>query len=189
MPRLSGARKGGPARAAAVGGLAVALVAFGLFQIVALLRAGPAANPLPSATLNGLTASVQHASWVGMDMSGFMPGYQMPASMMPGMPEDGYHRFAVTVTIVNTGGGTRQFHADRDFSLRTAGDEKSWPAEATTFGPLPRLGADNGITGDIYFDLPESVLADFSAWIEWQNQDGRTALQIPLVGGEPSHGH
>jgi hypothetical protein len=174
-----------------IAAVAFAIVGAGVTEIVLVLRGGPAGQPVATASLNGLTATVSRAVWIGMDMPTETSGYQMPAGMMPGMPADGYQRLSVTVGVVNTGGGTRQVHVADEFTLRSA-DGKSWKAVVNTFGELPRLGPDNGVTGELYFDVPQAdaeTLSQARLWIEWNYEGGKRALEIPPVGGGPAHGH
>jgi hypothetical protein len=181
----------GRGKSIVVAAVTLVVVAAGLLEIVLVVRDARAPHPVASANLDGLTAAVQRAGWLGMDMAGPTSGYQMPAAMMPGAPAEGDERLAITITVANTGGGTRPVHVAQEFSLRGP-DGQRWTPQATTFGDLPRLGPDNAITGELYFDLPEADVAKYSQssiWVEWNYQGGRSQLEIPALGDSPVHTH
>lgn len=172
----------------ALAALAVATV--GVVKLTASL-ATPA-TAASQATVDGLTAQVTTADWTGMDhdMSGDAPGYQMPPAMMPGMPDNGDQRLAVSVTVVNTSDGTRPFRPGEEFALR-AGDDDQWTPHSDTFGELPRLAPHNAITGILFFDVPPAALTQFPVWVEWTHGDTANRLIIPMDGvrSGPSHSH
>jgi hypothetical protein len=172
--------------------IAVTAIAFGsagIAQFALLVGDRPAVNLVPSASLDGLTAAVNEAGWLNMDMPQ-TGGYQMPAGMMPGMPAAGDGRLALTVTVVNTTSDTRPLRATDEFSVRTAHDGKRWTAVSASFGDLPRLAPGNGVTGMLYFDLPATDFAGpGTAWVEWHHLGATSALEIPLVGAAPAHSH
>jgi hypothetical protein len=145
------------------------------------------------ATVDGLTAQVVTAEWTTMDhdMSSDAPGYQMPPQMMPGMPENGDQRLAVSVTVVNTVDETRPLRPGQEFTLHAGKESKRWTAHSDTFGELPRLAGRNAVKGILYFDLPSTELAGSPAWLEWTHGGTTSRLTIPLDGvrGGPSHSH
>src|SRR5262245_5522745 len=122
-----------------------------------------------AATVDSLTAQVAEVEWSAMDhdMSDDAPGYQMPPQMMPGMPENGDERLAVSVLVVNTGAETRLLSPGEEFSLRAGKAGKRWTPHSDTFGDLPRLAPRNAVTGLLYFDLQPAELTGAPAWIEW----------------------
>src|SRR5689334_5671746 len=97
----------------------------GLIEFAGLIRDRPALNPQAAATVDSLTAGVTQAGWLDMDMP-HMEGFQMPAAMMPGMPEDGHARLAVTLTVTNAAATARPLRVTDEFVLRTAKDGTSW---------------------------------------------------------------
>lgn len=135
------------------------------------------------ATVDSLTAQVTSAGWTAMDhdMSGDAPGYQMPPAMMPGMPENGDQRLAVSVTVVNTSADTRPLRPDKEFVLRAGDDGQQWAPHSDTFGDLPRLAGRNAVNGIIFFDLPADALTA-PAWVEWTHSGTTSRLTIPMDG-------
>jgi len=170
---------------------ALAVAAFGVVKLAASLTAPAAAAD--QATVDGLTAQVTTADWTGMDhdMSGDAPGYQMPPAMMPGMPENGDQRLAVSVTVVNISDDTRPFRPGEEFALRAGDDGEQWAPHSDTFGELPRLAPHNAITGILFFDVPPTALTQVPVWVEWTHDDTANRLVIPLDGvrSGPSHSH
>lgn len=165
----------------ALSALAVATVG------VVRLATPPDASATDEATVDSLTAQVTTANWTSMDhdASEDTTGYQMPAQMMPGMPEDGEQRLAVAVTVVNTSGDTRQLRPDKEFALHAGQDSRQWAPHSDTFGDLPRLAGRNAVNGIIFFDLPTNELTA-PAWIEWTHSGTTSRLTIPMDGvGEP----
>lgn len=144
------------------------------------------------ATVDSLAARIATAGWTSMDhdMSGNAPGYQMPPAMMPGMPENGDQRLAVSVSVVNTSDETRQLRPDEEFVLRAGTKSGQWAPHSDTFGDLPRLAPHNAVTGTLFFDVPPAEFGS-PAWIEWTHGDTTNRLTIPMdgVGGPPSHSH
>lgn len=160
----------------------------GLVELVTLVRDRPAPVAVLTATVDGLTANVSEAGWLDMIMP-TQDGYQMPASMMPGMPADGSERLSVKLTVANGPGATRPLRMTDEFILRTSKDGKTWKAVGGTFGDLPRLAPQSAVTGVLFFDLPADELTKWTAWMDWSHQGVRTRLRIPLNGAAPVHSH
>ncbi|HEU5475936.1 MAG TPA: hypothetical protein VFV67_35370 [Actinophytocola sp.] len=169
---------------------ALALAVVGGVQLFAAPNSEPMVEAGPVATMDSLTTQVETATWTEMDhdMSGTTPGYQMPAGMMPGMPEGDDQRLAVQVTVTNTSSGTRPMRPAEEFTLRAGKDGRSIPAQTDTFSELPRLPAGNAVKGILFFDLPPADLAE-SAWIEWKRGDKITRLALPMDTASGGHGH
>jgi hypothetical protein len=163
---------------------AAAVAFFGVRTYVGTFDQPPAAVTV-SASLSGLTASIGAADWVMMDhdMSSTAPGYQMPPAMMPGMPDEGQQRLAVTVTVVNTTGQTRPFRPGKEFLLRTESAEEPLPAHSDTFGELPRLAPGSAVSGVLYFDLPPHS----PSWIEWTHEGATARLAIGVAPPHSNH--
>lgn len=170
---------------------ASAVATIGLVMLVTS-QGGPAAAT-SQASVDSLTAQVVTAGWTSMDhdMSSNATGYQMPPAMMPGMPEDGDERLAVSIMVVNTSDATRPLLPNKEFTLHAGKNDKKWTPHSDTFGDLPRLASGNAVKGILYFDLPPAELTGSSVWIEWQHGDTTSRLTIPLDGtsGDPSHSH
>lgn len=154
------------------------------------LATSPDAAATEEATVDNLTVQVTAASWTTMDhdMSGDAPGYQMPPAMMPGMPEHGEQRLAVSVTVVNSGAGTRPLRPGEEFALRAGEAGRQWAPHSDTFGDLPRLAGRNAVNGILFFDLPAEELTA-PAWIEWTHSGTTSRLAIPMdgVSDHPDH--
>lgn len=171
----------------------VVLVALAVATIgVVRLVASPDGHPVTDsqASVDSLTAQVTAAGWTTMDhdMSGDAPGYQMPPAMMPGMPENGDQRLAVSVTVVNTSDDTRPLRPGKEFALHVGAEGRQVAAHSDTFGDLPRLAPGNAINGILFFDLPPDDLAGSPAWLEWTHGNAANRLTIPLDGvGDHSH--
>jgi hypothetical protein len=159
---------------------------FGVTRLFAAPSAGPVSQ---NATVDGLTTSVTTAAWSKMDHDMSGPGYQMPAQMMPGMPEQGKERLVLSVTVTNTTDGTRPIKVGDEFVLRMGeGDQRVTP-HSDTFGELPRLAAHNAVAGQLFFDLMREDLARSSAWLEWTHGGTTSRLSIPLDGIEAGSNH
>jgi hypothetical protein len=178
-------------RTALVALAALAVAAVGAVKLAASLTTP--ATAAEQATVDGLTAQVTTADWTGMDhdMSGDAPGYQMPPAMMPGMPDNGDQRLAVSVTVVNTSDDTRPLRPGDEFTLHAGDDGEQWTTHSHTFGELPRLAPHNVITGILFFDVPPGALTRFPVWVEWTHGDTASRLTVPLDGvrGGPTHSH
>jgi hypothetical protein len=170
---------------------ASAVATIGVVRLAALPDAHSAAAT--QASVDSLTARVTAAGWTTMDhdMSGDAPGYQMPPAMMPGMPENGDQRLAVSVTVVNTSDETRPLRPGKEFTLRGGKDGRQWAPHSDTFGDLPRLAPRNAVNGILFFDLPPAEMTDSPAWIEWTHGDTANRLTIPMdgVSSGPGHSH
>jgi len=170
---------------------ALAVAIFGLVRVVDSLGAEAEASPV--GRLDNLSAQVVTAGWVDMehDMTANAPGYQMPPQMMPGMPEEGKERLAVSVTVTNTGTDTRPVRPIEEFALHATKDGQLLPPHSDTFGELPRLAAHNAVSGVLFFDLPPGDVADSATWLEWSHGGTRARISVPMNGVEsgPVHQH
>jgi len=170
---------------------ALAVAIFGVVRLVGSLGAEAEASPIGH--LDNLSAQVDTAAWVDMDhdMSANAPGYQMPPQMMPGMPEEGKQRLAVSLTVTNTGEATRPCRPIEEFALHATKDGQLLPPHSDTFGELPRLAGRNAVSGVLFFDLPPGDVVDSSTWLEWSHGGTRARISVPMNGVEsgPSHQH
>lgn len=173
-----------------VSAAAVAVTATGVVRLA--VTPDTPAQVTGQATVDSLTAQVTTADWTEMDhdMSGDAPGYQMPPAMMPGMPEQGDQRLAVSVTVVNSSEETRPLRPGKEFTLRAENGGR-WTAHSDTFGELPRLAPQNAIRGILFFDLPPAELTKSPVWLEWTHGDTASRLIIPVDGVRvpPNHSH
>jgi hypothetical protein len=203
---IHGARPARPALSAPFARLlvaaAVALALLGLAQIslvrtgfdwITGLRSGsePAAVTLVAAG-DGITTAVATATWVAHDENDSTvagPGYQMPLSMMPGMPAAGEMRLGISLTITNSSTQLRPVDPASEFVLRDARNGGEWHLSADTFGGLSRLGPDAGVHGVIFFDLAPPADGGRNLYVDWKRAGGAGRLAIPLNGAAPTHSH
>jgi hypothetical protein len=156
---------------------------------------GSAAPPVQAAAVagDGVAARVVESRWVGHDHNaetGTGPGYQMPLSMMPGMPADGQVRLAVSVTVTNTGTTGRRMDPDKEFTLSDAASDEAWRPVADTFDGLSRLGSLSAADGVVFFDVPEQKQTDGQFYVGWKHagQSVRLAVRPGQDAGTHSHG-
>lgn len=170
---------------------ALSLAIFGVVRLVDSLR--PELQAAPIGHLDNLNVHVDTAGWVDMDhdMSANAKGYQMPPQMMPGMPEPGKERLAVSLTVTNTGDDTRPVKPIEEFALHATRDGQLIPPHSDSFGELPRLAAHNAVTGVLFFDLPPGDVVDSATWLEWQHGGTRARISVPMngAGSGPVHQH
>ncbi|HVQ93678.1 MAG TPA: hypothetical protein VMU51_21755 [Mycobacteriales bacterium] len=185
---------------AALLALSTVVAVVGLVQ-AGLISRGAAAGPAePQAGLDGLQAAVTGAQWLDHAHADPIPasgngtaaavgdpaGYQMPAQMMPGMPAEGQTRLLVRMNLANDNDAARAVDPAVEFVLR---DERGghWPAEGDTFGGFTRLNPRNGVTGGVFFDVPNERVAQQGWVLEW-TRDGRTT-RLAVSLGTPAHSH
>ena len=170
---------------------ALSVAIFGVVRLVDSLR--PEAQASPVGRLDNLSVQVVTAGWVAMDhdMSANAPGYQMPPQMMPGMPEEGKQRLALSLTVSNTGNDTRPMRPIEEFALHATKDGTLLPPHSDTFGELPRLAPQHAVTGVLFFDLPPDDVVDSSTWLEWSHGGTRARISVPMngTGSGPAHQH
>jgi hypothetical protein len=140
--------------------------------VLLLLLVAPPQLPAPATpgTLAAgfLTLQIQTTTWiVHDDVGGPLPtgvpdGFQMPASMMPGMPDHGTHRLYVEAEISDTGQAAASF-APADFSARSPGG-RSWPLNKPPSFSAEALGPGQERSLDLFFDMPETVDASDLVW-------------------------
>jgi hypothetical protein len=158
----------------------------------ALGSAAPPPQPAAVAA-DGVATRVVQARWIAHDHNadtGTGPGYQMPLSMMPGMPADGQARLALSVTVTNTASGGRPVDPEDEFILRDAASDESWRPAADTFDGLSRLGSLNAADGVIFFDLPEEKQGEGQLYLDWKHagRSVRLAVRPGQDTGTHSHG-
>lgn len=145
-----------------------------------------------AAASDGVAANVREAQWVEMDheeMTGG-PGYQMPLSMMPGMPADGQARLAVSVTVTNTTEVGRPVDPAQEFVLRNTSGDDSWHPVSDTFAGLSRLGPGSASDGVLFFDLPVPDNDKGQLYVAWEHGDDSVRLSVePGSGENVTHSH
>jgi hypothetical protein len=178
-----------PAAAAAVAGLAAGAGVAGFVLFLSLVAPPPPDQTAAPGRLaaGDLVLQLQSAGWIEHDdVGGPVPaavqnGFQMPASMMPGMPEHGTHRLYLEAVLSNAGSGTVAF-APREFAVRAPGGA-SWPLDqpATFSSGTLRPGQVRSI--DLLFDVPESVSQLDLVWTHGGE------VQYVQVGATPPPAH
>jgi hypothetical protein len=184
-----------PGRGLLVTGAAVLAVA-GLGQLVLgwLPALGSTdAQPGPRAVAaDGVATEVRDSRWIAHDHNaetGTGPGYQMPLSMMPGMPEDGQVRLAVSVTVSNTAPAGRPVEPAGEFTLRDGATGESWRPAADTFDGLSRLGPRSAADGVLFFDVPEADQVQRQLYVDWKHEGQRMRLTVGPGQDAATHSH
>lgn len=182
-----------PSPAGALVIIALATIAgvagFVLFlSVVAPPRPDPPAAP-GRLVAGDLVLELQNAGWITHDdIGGPLPasvqdGFQMPASMMPGMPDPGIHRLYLEAVISDTGSGEAAF-APRDFSVRSTSGA-TWPLNQPATFQAASLQPGQTRSLDLLFDVPDSV-ADLD--LVWAHEGQLQAMQVSATP-PPIHDH
>lgn len=155
---------------------------------------GSAATPsrLSAVADDGVVAQVRQARWIGHDHNhetGTGLGYQMPLSMMPGMPADGHLRLAVSVTVTNTGTAGRAVDPAAEFTLRNTSTDESWRPRADTFDGLARLGSLSAADGVLFFDVPQEDTESGQLYVHWNHSDWSARLAVRAGQDTGTHSH
>jgi hypothetical protein len=181
---------------------ATLLVAAGLGQAV-LLRTGLTwtsglfvrSQAAPVAVANapdGTAAAVTASRWLSHDEQADQAGsgFQMPLSMMPGMPADGQVRLAVSLSLTNSSGALRALDPAAEFVLRDERSGEQWQQVADSFGGLPRLSPHSGADGVVFFDLAPPTDNGRNLYLYWKHSSMSARLAITLNGAAPApHAH
>ncbi|GAA2357498.1 hypothetical protein MTQ13_22185 [Streptomyces sp. XM4011] len=154
-------------------------------------RAG--AEPVPVATLHGITATPGEAGWAPMEhhqMDGAdNGGFRMPAQMMPGAPEDDMTRLGIPITLVNDGDDTRWFSPAEEFTLAGGAGDAPVTLHSDTIGELPRLAPHSAVRGVLYFDIEPPAEDDPPLYLRWDRDGAGKELTVTLPGEAPPPGH
>lgn len=178
-------------RALLVIGLGLSAGLVGLVLVLGLVAPPrPAPRTDPGTILAGdLSLQVQNSAWIthddvgGPTPAGLPAGFQMPASMMPGMPDHGAHRLYLEAVLSDIGQADASF-GPQEFSVR-ARDGRTWPLnQPASFTPGSlRPGQQRSL--DLLFDMPESVSDVVLTWTH-----GGELQSISIDAQPPSpHGH
>jgi hypothetical protein len=190
-PRMRAGRF--PAASLAIGGLAVIAGAAGLVVVLGLVAPPPPNHPpAPGRVVAGdLVFELQSAGWIAHDdMGGPVPtsvanGYQMPASMMPGMPDHGAHRLYLEAVLSNTGTALAGF-GPREFSVRAATGQ-TWPLDQPATFEAASLAPGQTRSLDLLFDVPESISKLDLVWTHG-GQVQLVQVGAPAPPAEHDHG-
>lgn len=171
---------------AAVVVLALVLAVIGVVM-ASTSGAGASEN---AATVGGLTARLSTAGWVNVDHQ-MMPGYQMPAQMMPGVPAEGDARLAVPMTLVNSGRNVEIYAMEDEFRLVGGADQDPRVPESDSFGGGGRLAPGSAVDGILYFDTKTPEPQDSPLFLEWTRDDHTVRIRLPFSPGSvpPSQHH
>jgi len=184
--RSPGRRAVSPSPWPLVFGLAIVAGLAGLLLLLGLVAPPPPALVAPPSTIlaGDLSLQIQGTSWITHDdVGGPTPpavehGFQMPASMMPGMPEHGTHRLYVEAVLSNIG-QSQASYSPGEFTARAPGGGTWHLNQPAAFAPgVLAPGQERSL--DLFFDIPESQVATELAW----THDGLTQ-SIPVDSRPP----
>src|SRR5215472_7887198 len=158
-------RQRAPSPAGALVIIALATIAgvagFILFlSVVAPPRSDPPVVP-GRLVAGDLVLELQNAGWITHDEIGgpapasVQNGFQMPASMMPGMPGPGTHRLYLEAVISDDGSSEAAF-APRDFSVRSRSGA-TWQLNQPATFTAASLQPGQTRSLDLLFDVPDTV--------------------------------
>ena len=161
--RLRARRAPPRAGALVIAGLAVAAGVAGIVLLLGLVAPPPPELPSVAGRLvsGDLVLELQNAGWITHDdIGGPVPasvqnGFQMPASMMPGMPDPGIHRLYLEAVVSNTGASEAAF-APRDFSVRSRSGA-TWQLNQPATFRAASLQPGQTRSLDLLFDVPDTV--------------------------------
>ena len=133
---------------------------------------------------NGLRLQIQNSGWISHDKAGgptpasIQNGFEMPASMMPGMPAPGSQRLFLELVLSDVGQDSVSFTA-REFSVRAPNGIFWKPNNPALFGPSS-LQPGQGRSVDLFFDVPEGVTRLELVW-----EHGGQLQSIPIDSRPP----
>ena len=111
-------------------------------------------------------------------------GFQMPGSMSPGTPDEGFQRFQVNVTMNNRGRSDSRVGPD-DFALIGTNGSSWMPLTGGTFVPMT-VPPGHAFSTVLAFDVPSSEIND-DLYVEWNWSGTQTRLTITETDGH-DHG-
>ena len=109
--------------------------------------------------------------------------FAMPASMMPGTPDEGFQRLQIEMNVVNRGDVNIDVHPDH-FVLEDADGESWLSLRGGTFTPTV-LAPNHAIATVVAFDVPEEESAS-TMYLVWSNGDDES--RFALKGSGHDHG-
>ncbi len=117
------------------------------------------------------------------DVTSQSEGFAMPASMMPGTPNEGFQRVQFELNILNRGGLDADVHPD-DFRLEAANGDSWLSLRGGTFSPTT-LPPQYAVATIVAFDVPEESSGD-SMHLVWTSAEGES--RFALEGSGHDHG-
>lgn len=161
-----------------------------------ILFVGLVAPPPPDAaavpgrlTVGDLALELQTSGWITHDdVGGPAPaavanGFQMPASMMPGLPEHGVHRLYLEAVLSNVGSSSAGF-TPREFSVRSTGGA-TWSLDQPATFQAGSLLPGQARSLDLLFDVPEAIDQLELVW----SHDGQIQSVQVSAGAAPAAQH
>ena len=111
-------------------------------------------------------------------------GFQMPGSMSPGTPDEGFQRLQVNVTMNNRGRSDSRVGPD-DFALIGTNGLSWTPLTGGTFVPMT-VPEGHAFSTVLAFDVPSSEINN-DLYVEWNWSGTQTRLTITETDGH-DHG-
>ncbi len=137
--------------------------------------------PVQEATLGGLSARLDQATWIA-DQMDHGENFQRPAVMSPDMPAPGRQRVTLYVTLRNLAQETRQYRGEEFFLVPEIGEEV--PPFGALLGEAPLLPGQSLNTA-IHFDL-DTTRPHGKLLMSWRR--GRESAYF-AVPSPPEHYH
>ncbi len=160
-------------------GAIVAAVVGVVLAVLMVANRGPATSFVElgeEANAGGMSLVVGVSEWVDPgDMNEEAQVFPMPASMMPGMPDAGEGRLHMEVSLKNPAGGVVEY-SSAEFRLE-AESGTVWEPFQSSFLP-GTLGPREALSGDIYFDVPQTNEGLYLVW----TKDG-SRIYMPAANG------
>lgn len=131
-------------------------------------------SPVEGATLGDLELELQRIEWLEHQMSHSSGGFERPASMMPGMPEEGFERLSVEVAVTNRGRRPAELRSEELVLELESGT--LLPAGALV--PRQSLLPDQSLVTTVFFD----VETDFDMGrvrLVWRHAGDRAYMAVP----------
>lgn len=168
--------------------LAILLAAIGWLVFGSALGQHALASAHAGPEQAGLSLHLNQVVWMANDMTDptakVKPGqFQMPQSMMPGMPTGGDKRLRIELYLRNISDKTQRYGLAEFRLLGAKG--KSWVplANAATRGAVLAANLYPGFqaTIDLYFDLPASQGGNHLR-LEWEHLGHVMAIPVHVIG-------
>jgi hypothetical protein len=111
-------------------------------------------------------------------------GFQMPANMMPGTPDQGFQRVQIDLDFTNREDGRQVSPAD--FTLVAEGRRAFQPNIGGSFVPTI-IGPSQQFSTMLSFDIPQSISPD-AVELRWSDVESDDNIRFAISGGHGSHG-
>jgi len=157
-------------------GLLIFTVALGLASVgTGIFLAVRSRAPVKGATLGDLEMRLQRMEWLEHQMSHGDGGFERPASMMPGMPEEGFERLAVEVAITNVVQHPAEFRSE-EFVIESERAGTLYPLGALV--PRQQLLPGQSLVTAVFFDVEtERDLGRLR--LVWRHAEDSAYLAVP----------